>query len=220
MGRLLVHVECSSASAPPEAEGKSTREYELVLAQTLSRAIDASFDATKLVCAPGLSWTLYVDCLVRGQSGGALLDVLSLAVRAALGSVRLPVVTPHTSALLGNQQRSGRDFTVTEDPHDFAQLDASDVPVWTTVSFIGSSGDLVVLDTSRAEESCCTAQVAAAFVGTTLCATQQTGTLGVEPAKHAHALSIAQRACEASVESLVSALRAEHVAQRPKVFVK
>ena len=85
---------------------------------------------------------------------------------------------------------------------------------------IRAVGEVVVCANIRLTTQEQAVQVAAAFVGTTLCATQQTGTLGVEPAKHAHALSIAQRACEASVESLVSALRAEHVAQRPKVFVK
>ncbi len=85
-GAICVHVDCSGAAAAGDWDGKHTRECETVLAQTLQKAsvaaacmgvaahvrrarkcLAAAFDMRKLVCAPMLAWTLYVDCVVMSD---------------------------------------------------------------------------------------------------------------------------------------------------------
>ncbi len=178
-------------------------------------------DLGKLRCAPGLAWMLYVDCVVLGD-GGSLLDVLSMAVRCALKQLRLPKIIPRTQFKLGTSDLPGgsnvRDFDVTEDPHDFEALDTSDVPVMVTVSFIGTSGELFLLDTAKDEESCCSARVSFALCAGAVCYTQQSGVMGVEPHQLHSALLVARQACDATVASMDRTLDLEATLQRPKVF--
>ncbi len=84
-------MDCS-ANAAPEFEGRGGED----LANRISRALAGAyghrdvFDLSQLSVLPGHHcWALYVDILIL-ECGGNLFDAVSIAVKAALFSARIP----------------------------------------------------------------------------------------------------------------------------------
>ena len=109
-----------------------------------------SIDFKSLSIIPRSScWVLHVDVLLL-QCGGNLLDAISLAVKAALLTTRLPKVT-----VVRNEVGSD-DLEISDDPDDVMQLNVEKCPLLVTVSKVGHSQ---VVDATLAEEACCLGKI-------------------------------------------------------------
>merc|ERR1711991_706942 len=111
-------------------------------------ANSSAIDKKKLCIEPGeqgLAWKLYIDALVLGTDGNVL-DCLSLGVKAALFNLQIPRIDSFFSVNL-----DAIDFNVSSDPKDCDFLNVTNVPVFVTMSKIGSS---FVLDASEMEQQC------------------------------------------------------------------
>ncbi len=210
-GELFVRVDVTCSLQ----DEKRIREQE----GDLSRCLEASLgrdviDRAKLCIvagADGLAWTVYVDVVVLGD-GGSLLDVCSLAVRAALARVRLPQVTPFRSALLNKW-----DFTVSDDLCDAVPLDVSRVPVMITVSVFGGRA---VLDATGEEQARADAALVAALSASgQLTFSRLLGRGGMAPQLLFAALATAKEAAAVAIRTLDGALRLEDELQRPKTWL-
>nr|VZI12388.1 unnamed protein product [Spirometra erinaceieuropaei] len=135
-GRLMIDVECSP-TATPKFSGKSGSEIADSLKATLSSAFTSDCVPLDLLCIqPGKQcWVLYVDLLLL-ESDGNLLDAASLAVVAALRTLKLP-------SSLSRKIPNGN-------------LSTEDVPLFVTVHKIGST---LVVDATREEEACSLSRV-------------------------------------------------------------
>jgi len=153
-GRIEFFVDCS-ANATPAFEGRGGESLATSISRILSRAYSSpgSLDLTKLVVLPGSTcWILYVDILVL-EMGGNLCDAVSLAVKAALFSTRVPVV--RVTAVDGGEP----EIEVDDDPGAFSRLDVSGAPLLVTLSRIGNH---CIVDSTKEEESCSSASVVVA----------------------------------------------------------
>ncbi len=207
-GQVHVRVDVTSSAH----DEKRVREQE----GDLSRCLEASLggeviDRTKLCVVPGaegLAWTVFVDLVVLGD-GGSLVDVCSLAVRAALARVRLPKIVPFRSALLDRW-----DFTVAEDVCDAVPLDVSRVPVIVTASMFAGKA---VLDVSIEEQMHRDAELSVAVsLPGLLSFSRISGRTGIAPQLLFATLSTVKEAAVASIRSLDEALRKEDALQNPK----
>ncbi len=92
-GRLVFSVDCS-ANATPEFEGRGGEDLATEISGLLARAYShpSVFDLEQLIVLEKLQcWVLYIDILVL-ECGGNLYDAVSMAVKAALHSTRIPNV--------------------------------------------------------------------------------------------------------------------------------
>ncbi len=210
-GELFVRVDVTCSLQ----DEKRTREQEGDLSRCRESSLGGDvIDRVKLCIVPGadgLAWNVYVDVVVLGD-GGSLLDVCSLAVRAALARTRLPKVTPFRSALL-----SKWDFSVEEDMCDAVPLDVSRVPVMITVSVFG--GRAVLDATSEEQARADAALVAALSLSGQLTFSRMTGRGGMAPQLLFAALATAKEAAAVAVRTLDAALRQEEEQQRPKTWL-
>ena len=90
-GRLVFSVDCS-ANATPEFEGRGGDNLATEISRLLSRAYGHSsvFDLGQLCVLEGSQcWVLYIDILIL-ECGGNLFDAVSMGVKAALHSTRIP----------------------------------------------------------------------------------------------------------------------------------
>jgi exosome complex component RRP42 len=93
-GRLVFSVDCS-ANATPEFEGRGGEDLATEISRLLGRAYGhkSVFDLDQLIVLEGVQcWVLYIDILIL-ECGGNLFDAVSMAVKAALHSTRIPNVT-------------------------------------------------------------------------------------------------------------------------------
>jgi len=145
-GRLEFFVDCS-ANATPAFEGRGGEALATSISRLLARSYSSTeaLDLSKLCVLAGAScWVLYVDVLVL-EMGGNLCDAVSLAVKAALASTRLPVV--RVTAVDGGEP----EIEVDDDPGAFGRLDVTGAPLLVTLSRIGNH---CIVDSSPEEESC------------------------------------------------------------------
>ena len=87
-------MDCS-ANATPSFEGRGGESLATSISGVLSRAYSSPevMDLKKLVVLPGNTcWILYVDILVL-ELGGNIYDAVSIAVKAALATTRIPKLT-------------------------------------------------------------------------------------------------------------------------------
>jgi len=153
-GRIEFFVDCS-ANATPAFEGRGGESLATSISRVLSRAYSSpgSLDLTKLcVLAGSTCWILYVDILVL-EVGGNLCDAVSIAVKAALASTRVPVV--RVTAVDGGEP----EIEVDDDPGAFDRLDVSRSPLLVTLSRIGNH---CIVDSTPEEEGCSSASLVVA----------------------------------------------------------
>ncbi|VDL96216.1 unnamed protein product [Schistocephalus solidus] len=136
-GRLIIDVEwqefnVASPTATPKFSGKSGSEIADSLKATLSSAFTPGCLPLELLCIqPGKQcWVLYVDLLLL-ESDGNLLDAASLAIVAAVRTLKLP-------SSLSSKIPDGN-------------LSTKNVPLFVTVHKIGNA---FVVDATREEEAC------------------------------------------------------------------
>lgn len=152
-GRVQVQVHCCP-SASPEFQGRGAHELDAELAMSLQRLIDSgpAVDLHKLCIVPFRHcWVLTIEALVL-DSDGNLFDALSLAVRAALGSTRIP----RLSVL---EDGGATELQLSDDPLDVDLLDVTNVPVNVTLIKIGSQ---FIVDPTLEEELCMSARLTVA----------------------------------------------------------
>ncbi|VDD83699.1 unnamed protein product [Mesocestoides corti] len=144
-GRMEIDVECSP-TATPKFSGKSGAEIADTLKATLSAAFTRNCLPLRLLCIqPGKQcWVLHTDLLLL-ESDGNLVDAASLAVVAALSTIKLPVsLSQKIAAEIGDASDRGN------------LLPTKDLPTFITVHKIGNS---YVVDANREEEACSLSRV-------------------------------------------------------------
>ncbi|CAH1270099.1 EXOSC7 [Branchiostoma lanceolatum] len=128
-GKLEFFVDCS-ANASPEFEGRGGEELAIEVSNALQRIFSSksTLDLTALCIIPaGQCWVLFVDVLVL-ECGGNLFDAVSLAVKAALFSTRLPTV------IVTADDEGQQEIELSDDPYDVKRLDVDNVPLIVTLS--------------------------------------------------------------------------------------
>lgn len=153
-GRLEFFVDCS-ANATPAFEGRGGESLATSISRILQRSYASpdSLDMGNLVVLAGRTcWILYVDILVL-EVGGNLFDAVSLAVKAALASTKIPVV--QVTAVDGGEP----EIEIEDDPGACTRLDLSNAPVLVTLARIGNH---CIVDSTLEEESCSSASLVVA----------------------------------------------------------
>ena len=150
-GRLEFFVDCS-ANATPSFEGRGGESLATSISGVLSRAYSSPevMDLKKLVVLPGNTcWILYVDILVL-ELGGNIYDAVSIAVKAALATTRIPKLT--VTQVDGGEPEIEITDSVGADSYD--SVEVKDCPVVVTMARIGNH---CVVDPSPEEEECSSA---------------------------------------------------------------
>ena len=150
-GRLEFFVDCS-ANATPSFEGRGGESLATSISGVLSRAYNSQqvLDLSQLVVVPGHTcWILYVDILVL-ELGGNIYDAVSIAVKAALATTRIPRLSV-TSVEGGEPEIEITDSVGTDSYHS---VDVSSCPVLVTMARIGNH---CIVDPSPEEEECSSA---------------------------------------------------------------
>jgi len=188
-GRVNVGVELS-ACASPEFEGRGAEDLSSELAATLLRSIhpgtagNGALDFAALCIVPGRQcWVLNVDGLVLNYDG-AVLDALSIAMRAALSDTRIPSVKVL-------QETPDADPELEVNDEETAPLDLTSFPIYLTVAKFGRH---FAVDCTQAEELCAEAslQVAVNKRGNVMGASK-TGPMALDPGAMVKMLELAQR---------------------------
>jgi len=145
-GRIEFKVDCS-ANATPAFEGRGGDE----LAEDISRILASSYESPEIlnlealcILAGKTCWILYVDILVL-EVGGNLYDAVSMAVKAALFSTKVPVVT--VAAVDGGEP----EIELSSDPFSHSRLKVEMAPLLVTMVRIGNH---CIVDPTPEEESC------------------------------------------------------------------
>ncbi|KAM7540039.1 hypothetical protein Aperf_G00000020895 [Anoplocephala perfoliata] len=140
-GRIEVDVECSP-TATPKFSGKSGSDIADTLKATLSSGFTRDCLPLKSLCIQSgkQCWIIHIDVLLL-ESDGNLLDAASLAIVAALSTMKLPVSLAQKLAA-----EKGDDLS----PDGFV-LPLENLPVFATIHKVGES---FVVDANKEEEAC------------------------------------------------------------------
>ncbi|KAM7384496.1 hypothetical protein PAMA_011715 [Pampus argenteus] len=162
-GYLEFFVDCS-ANATPEFEGRGGEELGTELSNTLYKVFNNkhSVDLKGLCISAGEHcWVLYVDVLLL-QCDGNLYDAISIAIKAALFSTKIPKV--HISA----DEEGGKEIELSDDPYDCMRLNVENVPCIVTLCKVGHRH---VVDATLQEKACSVASLIIAVTqkGTVTC---------------------------------------------------
>lgn len=152
-GRVEFFVDCS-ANATPSFEGRGGEGLATAISGVLSRAYSSQdvLDLSSLVVMSGHTcWILYVDILVL-EVGGNILDAVSIAVKAALATTRIPKLT--VTHVDGGEPEIEINDSVGSS--GYTKLDMSRSPVVVTLARIGNH---CVVDPSPEEEECSSASL-------------------------------------------------------------
>lgn len=150
-GRLVFSVDCS-ANATPEFEGRGGENLATEISRLLTRAYSHSniFNLNQLNVLDGHQcWVLFVDIQIL-ECGGNLYDAVSLAVKSALFSTRIPKVS--VTAVDGGEP----EMELSDDPFDGARLIIDNTPILITLTRIGNH---CVIDPTLEEEACSSASL-------------------------------------------------------------
>ncbi|XP_060519950.1 exosome complex component RRP42 [Cylas formicarius] len=172
-GKIEFFVDCS-ANATPDFEGRGGENLAIELANTLASAYRSpkAFDLTKLCILKGRKcFKIYVDILIL-ECGGNLYDAVSLAVKAALHTTKVPLVKSI------NVDGNNVDLEVSDSVFDCRQLDVKSAPVMVTVCKIGEH---LIVDPSAAEEQCAMTSVVVAISGDKFSTVLQIGAGSLQP---------------------------------------
>ncbi|CAL1585069.1 unnamed protein product [Knipowitschia caucasica] len=157
-GFLEFFVDCS-ANATPEFEGRGGEELGTELSNTLYKVFNNkhSIDLKSLSILRGEHcWVLYVDVLLL-QCDGNLYDAISVAIKAALFSTKIPKV--HISS----DEEGSKEIELSDDPFDCIRLRVDHVPCIVTVCKVGHRH---VVDATLPEKACSVASVLMAVTQT------------------------------------------------------
>jgi len=150
-GRIEFFVDCS-ANASPAFEGRGGDNLAADISRVLSSAYASPdvFDLRDLcILNSKTCWILYVDILVL-EVGGNLYDSVSMAVKAALFSTKMPVVS--VTSVDGGEP----ELELSEDPHASTRLNVSSAPILVSLTRIGNH---CVVDSTPEEETCSSASL-------------------------------------------------------------
>jgi len=153
-GRIEFFVDCS-ANATPAFEGRGGESLAADISRLLARSYESPevFDLTDLCILAGKTcWILYVDVLVL-EVGGNLYDAVSLAVKAALFSTKMPVVS--VTSVDGGEP----ELELSDDPHNHTRINVDRAPILVSLSRIGNH---CVVDSTPEEETCSSAALVVA----------------------------------------------------------
>jgi len=156
-GRIEFFVDCS-ANATPSFEGRGGESLATAISGILARAYSNSevLDLSKLAVLEGQTcWILYVDILVL-EVGGNLFDSVSIAVKAALASTKIPKVS--VTAVDGGEPEI--EICDSVGPEGCTRLTLENAPVLVTLARIGNH---CVVDASPEEETCSSASLLVAI---------------------------------------------------------
>ena len=171
--------------ASTEFQGRDVEDINSELEHILQRIYGGSpgFDLGSLCIVEGAQcWVIYVDVLVL-ETGGNVLDHISIAVKAALWDTRIPKVTV-LPAGEQEQTRGGPELEVSDDPFDSQPLvptsAADTVPICITLGRVGSK---TIADASPEEEAVMSAQLSLGVSPAgNPCGVQKRGQGALEPA--------------------------------------
>eukprot|EP00386_Alphamonas_edax_P009984 GDKI01032574.1.p1 GENE.GDKI01032574.1~~GDKI01032574.1.p1 ORF type:complete len:302 (-),score=92.00 GDKI01032574.1:69-974(-) len=151
-GMFKIEVECSP-SVSPDYEGREGEDFSTTLASLLEKMCAPSWlvDRRSLCVLPHhYCWCVYVDVMVL-NSGGNLLDTISVAIRAALKDTIIPSV----EVVVGDDEEGGPpQLEVDDRPTTGRRFPVEKFPVCVTV---GQICNRYVWDMSLEEEACCEA---------------------------------------------------------------
>ncbi|KAG2464879.1 EXOS7 protein, partial [Polypterus senegalus] len=150
-GCLEFFVDCS-ANATPEFEGRGGEELGTEIANALYRVYDneRSVDLKSLCITPmEHCWILYIDVLLL-QCDGNLFDAISLAIKAALFSTKIPKVQ------MMEDEEGTTEIELSDDPFDCVRLNTENVPCIVTLCKIGQRH---VVDATLQEKACSVASL-------------------------------------------------------------
>ncbi|EME32083.1 Exosome complex component RRP42 [Galdieria sulphuraria] len=143
--QLLFTVECSG-SASADFLGREAESWSSELQNALESAYRAAnvFDDERLSLVPGkFCWLFKVDILVL-DTGGNMMDAISMATRTALSTTLVPRV--HIV-----QSEGSFELEIDDNPDACDTLKVEKAPTFLTFSLIGNH---FVLDPSIQEETC------------------------------------------------------------------
>jgi exosome complex component RRP42 len=207
MGRVECHVEFAPGSlVDGDAE---TLGVDLGKSLQVSLADGRALPLEALCIEAGhFCWTVYIDGVVNG-CGGNLLDTLSIGVRAALATARVPRVR----AVPSDDGSGALELEVEHDVLAGAPLDVSGVPLCITLTRLGAH---FVVDATRDEERCADGSlVLAVNAAGSVCAMQQLGAPAALPAALLFSmLSAAKAVAPHLLTRLNAVLEAERAQQR------
>ncbi|CAL4167116.1 unnamed protein product [Meganyctiphanes norvegica] len=168
-GNLYFFVNCS-ANAAPEFEGRGGDDLATSLSGMLERVYSSpqTLDTSKLVVVPGkFVKALYVDIEIL-ECEGNLFDAVSLGVKAALSSTRMPKI------YITGEDGGEIEYSVSDNPADVDHLDVSNAPI--LITHLRVSENLTVVDPTPEEECCGPVRVVVGVTPRgTITATQQFG---------------------------------------------
>ncbi|KAI6654143.1 Exosome complex component RRP42-like [Oopsacas minuta] len=145
-GKVEFSVECSPVVGPG-FEGHSSDFIGLGITHLVKKTFLTSPNAfnTKSLCVLSgrQNWCLYVDTLIL-QMGGNLVDVVMIAIRAALENTRLPRTTIV-------EEGEVPEIEISDDPTSQIQIDTTGIPLCVTLHKVGIK---VLVDARRDEETC------------------------------------------------------------------
>jgi len=150
-GRIEFFVDCS-ANATPAFEGRGGDNLAADISRVLTSAYASPevFDLRDLcILKSKTCWILYVDILVL-EVGGNLYDTVSMAVKAALFSTKMPVVSVTT--VDGGEP----ELELSDDPHASTRLKVDSAPILVSLTRIGNH---CVVDSTPQEETCSSASL-------------------------------------------------------------
>lgn len=190
-GQVQVTVECSSV-ASPEYEGRGGEEWASALSRTLQETLAGGahggygLDLCSLCLLPGRTcWRVYVDGLILND-GGNVLDALSLATLAALGSTRLPRVE-----VMAGEEDEEPQVELDDDLNNMQPLVVDQVPLIITLNMVGPR---LVVDLTSEEELCASTSLQVAVTRTgRLCGMGQQGPRGLPLTGVSEVVEVAQK---------------------------
>ncbi|XP_061839396.1 exosome complex component RRP42 [Nerophis lumbriciformis] len=150
-GYLEFFADCS-ANATPQFEGRGGEELGTELSNTLYKVFNnkRSVDLKSLCISEGEHcWVLYVDVLLL-QCDGNLYDAISIAIKAALYSTKIPKVN------MSYDEEGGKEIELSDDPYDCMRLNVENIPCIVTLCKVGHRH---VVDATLQEKACSVASL-------------------------------------------------------------
>jgi len=209
-GKLQFAVECSP-SAAREFEGRGAEELNGELAGLLQRIFDnkSALDLKKLCIIPGQRcWILYVDALVL-DSGGNLIDAISIASKAALFNTKIPKIN------LVPGEHEQMEIEIDDESNEWTRIDTENIPICVTLTKIGSRH---IVDATLEEELCINARLTIAINKKgNVCSIQKGGSGGLDPSLLHDMMLSAKKIGLSIIEKLDHVLKEEERQKKIKV---
>ncbi|KAJ3181028.1 Exosome complex component RRP42 [Gaertneriomyces sp. JEL0708] len=201
-GRISCNVECSPSATRGLMEPQDVENMCIEYSQFMNRVLNGDqggIDLKSLCIIHGSTcWILNIDVLVL-DFGGNLLDIILVATRGALHNTRIP------KAII--EESDGKvDFAISDDETELVR-GWEGVPLCVTLNKIGYGH---VVDASPSEEMCASCRLSVMINNKgNICATQKSGTGGLEPSLLAEMQQTARNVAQTLFRRLDTALLEE-----------